>query len=143
MGYNANMARTGTRASAIIIKNNQVLLMHRKKEGKEYWTFPGGGIEEGETGGEAVVREVKEETGLVCTKVAKAFEVETFEGGNLHPYYFCEVEDGQPKLGGPEAERNSPDNWYQVEWVSLGDVEKINLLPETAKNKFLEVRHDN
>ena len=133
------MARTGIRASAIIIKNNQVLLMHRKKEGKEYWTFPGGGIEDGETGEEAVAREVKEETSLICVRVKKAFEVETFEGGNLHPYYFCEVEDGQPELGGPEAERNSLDNWYQVELVSLGDIEKINLLPETAKNRLLQL----
>jgi len=131
------MARTGIRASAIIIKNNQVLLMHRKKEGKEYWTFPGGGIEDGEIGEEAVAREVKEETGLTCVKIKKAFEVETFEGSNLHPYYFCEAENGQPELGGPEAERNSLDNWYQLEWISLSNVEKIYLLPETAKVKLL------
>ena len=137
------MARTGIRASAIIIKNNQVLLMHRKKEGREYWTFPGGGIEDGESGEEAVIREVKEETSLTCVRAKKAFEVETFEGGNLHPYYFCEVKDGQSKLGGPEAERNSPDNWYQPEWISLSSVEKINLLPETARSKFLEIKHDN
>jgi len=33
-------------------------------EGKGYWTFPGGGIEPGETYEEAVIREVKEETNM-------------------------------------------------------------------------------
>lgn len=33
-------------------------------EGKGYWTFPGGGIEPGETYEEAVIREVKEESNM-------------------------------------------------------------------------------
>ncbi len=32
------------RAVGILIKKNKVLLIHRKNE-KEYWVFPGGGVE--------------------------------------------------------------------------------------------------
>jgi 8-oxo-dGTP pyrophosphatase MutT (NUDIX family) len=41
-----------------------VLLIHRPRYGD--WTFPKGKLEEGETDEEAAVREVEEETGLLC-----------------------------------------------------------------------------
>jgi len=47
---------------AVIVKNQKVLLMHHKKLDK--WLFPGGHIDSNETSDVAVVREVKEETGL-------------------------------------------------------------------------------
>ena len=55
--------------SAIIVNDSKVLLMHRKKEGREYWVFPGGGVEKDETSEQAAKREVLEETSL---KVMKA-----------------------------------------------------------------------
>lgn len=61
------------RASAIIIKKGKVLLMHRRKFGKEYWVFPGGGVEEGETSGDAAIREVKEETDMDVTSCKFTF----------------------------------------------------------------------
>jgi len=131
------MARTGIRASAIIIKNNKILLIHRKKEGREYWVFPGGGIEEGETGEETVLREVEEETGLKGENAKRAFM--DFNISAEHPFYFVEVEDGKIKLGGPEAERNSEDNWYQPQWVSLSEVNRLNLFPESVKNKLIRL----
>jgi 8-oxo-dGTP pyrophosphatase MutT (NUDIX family) len=49
-------------ASALIIDNGKVLLLHHKKLG--VWLYPGGHIEKNETPDQTVVREVKEETGL-------------------------------------------------------------------------------
>ena len=135
------MARTGIRASAIIIKGNKILLIHRKKEGREYWVFPGGGIEDNETGEETIVREIKEETGLVCTKVKLGFATETYEGGNKHPFYFCEVDDGEIVLGGPEADRHSEQDCYDPQWVELNKVKEINLVPENAKTELLKTLH--
>ena len=42
----------------------EVLLVHRPRYGD--WTFPKGKRERGETDEECAVREVREETGLVC-----------------------------------------------------------------------------
>jgi len=134
------MARTDIRSTAIIIKNGKVLLIHRIKEGKEFWVFPGGRIEEGETAEEAVAREVKEETGLTCTSVKLAFMGQKFESENIHPFYFCNTEDGEVVLGGPEAKRQSEENWYRLEWTRIEDVSGINLVPESAKAKFLELK---
>lgn len=48
-------------ARAIIYKNEKVLLVYSKKY--NYYKFPGGGIENGEMPKDALVREVREETG--------------------------------------------------------------------------------
>lgn len=49
-------------SSALIVENNRVLLVYHKKLG--VWLYPGGHIEKNENPDEALIREVKEETGL-------------------------------------------------------------------------------
>jgi 8-oxo-dGTP diphosphatase len=51
-------------AFAIILHSNQVLLV--KARDKNNWQLPGGRLESGETPVEALLREVKEETGLTA-----------------------------------------------------------------------------
>ncbi len=47
----------------IIIENNLVAMMHSKKY--NYYKLPGGGIENTETHEQTLIREVREESGLV------------------------------------------------------------------------------
>jgi len=53
------------RVSAILRWNGRILLARHEKPGKEYWLLPGGGVKAGESLVQALVRELKEETGIV------------------------------------------------------------------------------
>ena len=59
--------------SAAIIRDGRVLLARRNR-GPAFglWTLPGGVVEAGETLGEALVREIDEETGMAIEPVALA-----------------------------------------------------------------------
>jgi 8-oxo-dGTP diphosphatase len=52
------------RVAAIIVKDGALLLVRHVKGDKTYWLLPGGGVEYGESAGDALVRELKEETNL-------------------------------------------------------------------------------
>jgi ADP-ribose pyrophosphatase YjhB (NUDIX family) len=129
--------RTKTRVSAIIISNDQLLLIHRKKEGKEYWVFPGGGVEEGETNEQAIIREMKEETSLDMENARFAFgdPIKWDWGENI--FYYGDVKFVEPELGGPEKLKLSEKDWYQPEWINLSKIKDLEIYPEEGKKKLL------
>ncbi len=61
----AQCTHTFTRHSArsIVIRDGRVAMIHSLKY--DYYKFPGGGIEDGEEPVEAMIRETREEAGLV------------------------------------------------------------------------------
>ena len=132
------MARTDVRVSAIIIKNNEILLMHRKKNGEEYWVFPGGGVEDTETAEQAIIREVTEETNLTVLEHELAFMSYNETSKKDEPFYICEVSSGTPELVGEEKDKNNDENWYQLEWVNLGKLQSILLVPEKAAREVIK-----
>jgi ADP-ribose pyrophosphatase YjhB (NUDIX family) len=52
------------RVAAVVIRDKQVLVVRHRKEGREYYLLPGGGVNRGEGMTEALSREIEEETGL-------------------------------------------------------------------------------
>lgn len=124
------------RIVGIIRRGNKVLLMHRIRGGKEYYVFPGGSIEDGETEEEALEREIKEETSLLVGKSRRLFEIREQEKQEI--YYLIGKFEGTPEVGSPEKERMSKQNQYHLKWV---DLEKINnlhsLYPSEATKQLL------
>lgn len=135
------------RAGAIIIKDGKILLIHRfMKDWGEYWVFPGGGVDEGETIEQAMVREVMEELSLTVTESKLLFDVfNPFTMGNHFPprqeYYFLITGfTGEVKLGGSEAEEMSEDNQYYPTWVDLAQIKEMeNLQPDVVREKVIEI----
>jgi ADP-ribose pyrophosphatase YjhB (NUDIX family) len=125
------------RATAIIIRNGKLLLIHRQKPGRDYYSLPGGGVELEESFEETCIREVKEETGLDVLALRLVSRYITLE--KEENYYVTEVTSVDPVLGGPEAQRQSPQDSYTFLWVVAAQLESINLLPGVARRICLEV----
>ena len=87
--------------AAIIKDGNKVFITQRGHgEFKGKWEFPGGQVEEGETGEEAVVREIKEELRSTI-KVLKFFgEINDVHGDRCFnvKFYICELVEGSLEL---------------------------------------------
>lgn len=120
------------RSGAVIVKNNSILLLYRFKNGQEYYVIPGGEMEANESPEETAVREIKEETNLNITLGKKFIEIEK------EHYFLVESFNGEIKLGGPEMKRQSENNFYRIEWISLEKVRDLNLLPKIVKDRVLD-----
>lgn len=128
------------RVSAVIIDGDKILLIKRVKPNAEYYTFPGGSVEEGESESHAVWREVKEELGVHANVGKLLFEVES--NGRKDFYFVIDEISGKLKMGGPEAERASRDNQYLLEWVDTKTFKNMDNLypdPSNVKEKIVDV----
>ena len=127
------MTRTNYRVTGVVIREGKLLLIHRLRDGNEYWVFPGGGVEEGEDYETALTREMMEETGLNLVSYQRLFD-QLEKDGSSCIFYSCELEPGEPRLGGPELEEQSPNNQHRLEWVNLAQVSSlVTVYPRPAK----------
>ena len=130
------------RVRALIIQDGNILLIHRVRDGKEYWVFPGGGIEESDiTPQQALKRECFEELG-VTVDVGDLFVQNSFEsplGKQKELYYICKIISGKVGTGdGPESTRD-PQIYgtYKNEWLSLSSISTKNLQPTEVRDKVV------
>lgn len=129
-------------ARAIIERDGKLLLVHATKY--NFYKFPGGGIEEGETPEEALIREVAEEVGYTVKKDSiKEFghvlrrqkdsydENCIFEQDNL--YYTCDVEDTpvETNLDGYEEEYGFTPVW--IEPFKASHANRYSNLPDNQE----------
>ena len=132
------------RVAGIIPMEDGFAFMHRKdvkkrKDFQEYYTFPGGGVEEGETPEEGILREVKEELGIEVGIVKKLYEMnsEKFKQKEICDYLGGEFGTGD----GPEFNcdpKYIDSGKYLPEIIKREEVENLLLLPFEIKEKFVE-----
>ena len=65
------MGEKRIRTRAIIMHDNKIVSMYREREGRVFYTFPGGGKEGNESEEECVIREVYEEFGITIKPIKK------------------------------------------------------------------------
>lgn len=108
---------------AIIIEDDKVLVMYRNKYGSEYFTLVGGKAADDETAEYALVREVKEETGMDVTAAQLMFIEDHPEPYNQQYIYLCEVAphaDVAVQGTSEEGQMNRIDiNVHTPQWVRI------------------------
>lgn len=107
--------------AAIIREGNRIFATQRGYgRFKDGWEFPGGKIEEGETSGQALIREIREELDTEI-RVGELFDTVEYDYPDFHlsmECYFCEVVEGDLILKEHEAAKwLTKDTIDSVEWL--------------------------
>lgn len=113
-----------TIARGVAVRDGKVLLCRAKGGQSTY--LPGGHIEFGETGREALVREVKEELGTDST--AGEFLGVVENSFDQHGKRHCEI-NLVYRLDLASDATESQEDWISFEWCALAELPKANLLP--------------
>lgn len=106
------------RSSVILIKDKHVALIQRIRDDVEYYVFPGGGMEKGETPEQAAAREAWEELGVMVNIRECVAEVE-YEG--IQYFYLADILGGQFGTGAGEeysGARRDRGSYLPV-WVEI------------------------
>jgi len=116
-----------TVGALIVLANGEVMLVRSEKWGNKY-TVPGGHIELGERAEDAIVREVKEETGLdyVAEELLIVQQAIYPKGFYKHEHYIfmdyvCKATSSEVKLDGRELQSFI---WFRPEEALKLDLEE-------------------
>ncbi|BCZ44387.1 DNA mismatch repair protein MutT [Clostridium gelidum] len=106
-----------------IIQNNNEIFITRRGYGEfeNMWEFPGGKMQMGETRGEALRREIKEELELEI-EISKYLTTVEYDYPNFHLKMHCFI----CTISGGELHLNAHN---EVKWTTLEELDKLNWVP--------------
>lgn len=129
---------------AIIIHDNKLLVFFRRKfiNGKEitYYAIPGGHLEDSETLEETCIREIKEELNLDISLLGYLGKL-VVDGIEEH-YFHAKIIGGEICFGGEELERQSYDNYYEIRWISINDIDNSDIRAIDLIKKAVGFRYE-
>jgi len=138
---NRSTAKKVDRVAGMVIHNDKVLVMERYNHEKKYYTFPGGGIDEGEVNKEALTRELMEETSVVAIPKTLVYVVD-WNNGTKQFFYFCSYVSGEPKLSEGSIEmsvmKNDAYQYYNPIWVDINELPNMLVYPLEIRDWFIE-----
>jgi 8-oxo-dGTP pyrophosphatase MutT (NUDIX family) len=114
------------RAGIVLIKDNKVALIERHRAGLDYFVFPGGGVDEGESPEQAAIREAMEELGIQVAIKQKVAEIQLGRKSR-QVYFLVEQIGGEFGTGVGEeytdADPNDPDEGIYIPiWMPIDEL---------------------
>ena len=123
--------------AAVIFREGKVLCVQRPQNSKEYisskWEFPGGKVEHGEDGIQALKREIFEELHIEIQNIEFLMTVEhTYPDFHLVMHaYTCEISLGEPVL----------TEHVDLKWLSVEELDQLDwAAADIPIVKFLQAR---
>jgi 8-oxo-dGTP diphosphatase len=129
-------------ARALVIKDDQILLMYRNKYNHEYYTLVGGEIEMNEDPVVALNREVFEETSLKIDQPRLIIEENAGPIYGYHYIYWCHYVEGEIGLRPESIEQElnqNGQNIFKPIWLPVNKLEHTNLLPKELKLLLIDM----
>jgi len=119
------------RIACVLLEEGRILLAKHKREGREYWTLPGGGLERGETMAACLRREMWEESGLEIEVGDILFLFDVIEPRRQ----VVNIVFRARRVGGELKPNNIPlgQRLVGMEFIPLDKLDDIELLPPIAK----------
>lgn len=125
--------------AAVVVKGDSFLVIKRASKDEfareASWTLPGGRVENYEDPNKAVLREIKEETGIEA-EVIKPISIWSGRKNDVWRiiiHYLCEYKKGEVKLSQEHS---------KFLWINFNDLDKVKLedwVKEKAKTAIKEL----
>ena len=124
------LAGIETIARGVAVSDGRLLLCRARGGATSY--LPGGHIEFGETGREALVREIREELGVAARagRFLGVVENSFLQHGRPHAEINLVYE---LIFDSPPGEPKSAESWIEFEWRELAHLDDAGLLPEAFR----------
>lgn len=120
-----NMATVGVKAMIINDKSEILLVKHTYMSG---WHLPGGGVEPGETPKTAIIREIREETGIAVQGEPHLFAIYTHQimGASDYPMLYI-VKDFMSMAKAKLCSEIAKAQWFHVQNLPTDATESTQL----------------
>ncbi len=128
-------------ARAIILKDDQLLVMHRNKFGQEYDILIGGAVEMGETPLQAVLREIQEEAGVEVSQPKLVFVEQAPDPYGVQYIFLCHYISGEAKLDDNSTELkidNMGKNRYLPVWRQYSEFRELPMRSDSLKRAIID-----
>lgn len=148
ISYKTESGKFNYRVCAVIISDGKILAMHDERS--PYFYLPGGRVKMGETAEDAVIREVREELGIIA-KIARplwlnqAFFTEDVDHLRYHElciYFLMDISETDLLERGNEFTVNEGKRTHIFEWLDFDQLKEEYFYPLFLKKGIFNLPNE-
>ena len=148
ISYKTESGKFNYRVCAMIISDGKILAMHDERS--PYFYLPGGRVKMGETAEDAIIREVREELGIIA-KIARplwlnqAFFTEDVDHLRYHElciYFLMDISETDLLERGNEFTVNEGKKTHTFEWLDFDQLKEEYFYPLFLKKEIFNLPNE-